>query len=56
MEKYSDPAKLTSKKKKNKKHFLPYKKDKYSISKLKEYKNYIDYLDGVRNQGNLELE
>ena len=27
-----------------------------SISKLKEYNNYIDYLDNVRNQGNLELE
>ncbi len=56
MEKYSDPAKLELKKKKTKKHFSPYKKDKYSISKLKEYKNYIDYLDNVRNQGNLELE
>lgn len=56
MEKYSDPAKLKPKKKKRKKHFLPYKIDKYSISKLKEYNNYIDYLDNVRNQGNLELE
>ena len=56
MEKYIDPAKLKSETKKKKKHFLPYKKDKYSISKLKEYKNYIAYLDAVRNQGNLELE
>ena len=56
MEKYNDPAKLKPKTSKRKKSFSPYKKDKYSISKLKEYKKYLDYLDAVRNQGNLELE
>ncbi len=56
MEKYIDPAKLKSKKKSIERHFLPYKKDKYSISKLKEYKKYLEYLDTVRAQGNLELE
>ena len=44
-----------SKKKKRKKHFDPYKRDKYTISKLKEYKKYLDYLEMVRNQGNLEF-
>ena len=56
MKKYIDPAKLVPKKKKTKKYFSPFKKDKYSISKLKEYQNYLDYLETVRNQGNLELK
>ncbi len=44
------------KKKKKKKYFDPYKKDKYTISKLKEYKKYLEYLESVRAQGNLDLE
>lgn len=44
MEKSFDPTNEKAKKRKRKKHFSPYKKDKYSISKLKEYENYIDYL------------
>ncbi len=56
MEKYIDPAKLKAKKKKKERHFLPYKKHEYLMSKIKEYKNYLEYLDGVRAQGNLELE
>ena len=45
-----------SKKKKKKKHFDPYKKDKYTISKLNEYKKYLEYLENVRAQGDLDLE
>jgi len=56
MKKYIDPAKLKPKKKKGEKHFLPYKKDEYSVTKLKEYKNYLKYLNTIRAQGNLELE
>ena len=48
--------KKKEKKKKKKKHFNPYKKDKYTISKLNEYKKYLEYLETVRAQGNLDLE
>tara|TARA_R110002073_G_scaffold4213_1_gene27915 strand:+ start:53565 stop:53732 length:168 start_codon:yes stop_codon:yes gene_type:complete len=54
MEKNIDPTEEKPKYRKRKKHFSPYKKDKYSLSKLKEYKNYLDYLETVRGQGNLE--
>ena len=46
----------SKKKKKRKKYFDPYKKDKYTLSKLKEYKKYLDYLENVRAQGDLDLE
>jgi len=56
MKKNLDPTEKEFKNQKRKRHFNPYKKDKYSLSKLKEYKNYLEYLEVVRNQGNLELE
>ena len=56
MKKYSDPTEVETKKRKRKKHFSPYKKDKYSLSKLKEYENYMDYLKMISNGGNLEME
>jgi len=53
---YENEQQRSKKKKKKKKHFNPYKKDKYSISKLNEYKKYLEYLESVRAQGNLDLE
>ncbi len=53
---YENDEKRSNKKKKRKKHFDPYKKDKYTISKLNEYKKYLEYLETVRAQGNLDLE
>lgn len=35
----------TSRTGKKKKHFLPYRKDKYTINKLNGYDNYLDDLD-----------
>jgi hypothetical protein len=40
--------------KKRKKHFTPYKKDKYSISKLEEYENYLNNIELLSKGGNLE--
>jgi len=41
-------------KKRKKKRFSPYKKTKYTISKLEEYENYLDNIELMRKGGNLE--
>jgi histone acetyltransferase (RNA polymerase elongator complex component) len=55
MKKNSDLTEEKAKKRKRKNHFSPYKKDKYSLSKLKEYENYLEYLKMISKGGNLEM-
>ena len=43
-------------KKRRKKHFSPYKKDKYTLSKLREYQNYLNNIEIMSRGGGLELE
>jgi len=41
-------------KKRKKKRFSPYKKNKYTISKLKEYENYLNNIEMMRDGGKLD--
>ncbi len=42
-------------KKKRKKKFSPYKKDKYAVSKIKEYENYLSNIELLSRGMNLDL-
>lgn len=54
MEKNFNSEDEFSRSKKRKKHFDPYKRNKHTISKLKEYKKYLEYIEMVRGQGSIE--
>lgn len=55
MNNHQDPEKESLfPKKRKKKRFSPYKKTKYTISKLEEYENYLDNIELMRNGRNLE--
>ena len=43
--KFEEERETSRPSKKKKKHFSPYRKDKYSINKLNGYDNYLDDLD-----------
>lgn len=42
-------------KKKRKKKFSPYKKDKYAVSKIKEYENYLSNIELLSRGMNLDI-
>ncbi len=42
------------KRRRRKKHFSPYKKGKYAISKLEEYENYLNHIELLSRGGDLE--
>ena len=55
MNNFHDPEKKSlHPKKRKKKRFSPYKKNKYTISKLEEYENYLNNIELMRKGGNLE--
>ena len=45
-----------SKKRKRKRHFAPYKKGKYAISKLDEYENYLNHIELLSRGNNLSID
>ncbi len=45
---------LQPKKRKRKRHFAPYKRGKYAISKLDEYENYLNHIE-LLSGGKLEI-
>ena len=56
MNNYQDPEKesLFPKKRKTQR-FSPYKKTKYTLSKLEEYENYLNSIEIMREGRNLEM-
>lgn len=47
--KFEEEQEKSRNKKKRKKHFRPYKKDKYSLSKLNGYNDYLNDMDLLSN-------
>jgi len=51
---YQNQEDLPRSNKKRKKRFSPYKKDKYSLSKLREYENYLMNIESMSRGMNME--